>query len=506
MKKFKKLICFVLIAGCVLCLAACGKNAAVIETLDDLKGKSVTAQKGTTYIDVIAKDPILSTATLTTAYTETDALAMLYSGSADGAVMSMFSAQRAIHQQEGLRILDGSLDEENFAVAFPKDSAYRTGVNKVINDLKSNGILDDMMFRWLADDAKLPFEQFWAGTNGTLHCLVAPASSTICYIDENGNVSGLEAELILRAARELNMKVEFEIVEFEELIPNLMNGNADCAIGSMAATQKRAILVDFSDTYINGGTVVIVRDANAHTSKALSIKNSFYKTFIENNRWKDWTNGLYLTVLYVVCTFVAFVLFGAVCFLLDYSGKTWVGFICDKITWFFGYLPVSLWIMFFYFAIFAPIGVNGFISGWISMTVAFGAGFYCDIRDAIGSVDSGQVDAAISMGYSKTMALKKIYLPQAISQIVGAIKGRLVNLVKASSLLEFIAVIELQMVADTIRAEANEPFLPLFACAIIYWGFAYIASTLIDKIKVEGLTRKLTEEELIEKYVKDEKK
>lgn len=506
MKRLKKIICFVIIAGCMLSLLACGKEPAVIKSFEDLKGRPITAEKATTYIDVINNDPVLSTSTLVPAYTETDALAMLYSGSADGAVMGMLAAQRIVHKQEGLRILDVSLDEENFAIAFPKGSVYRADVNKVISDLKSTGILDDMMFRWLTDDAKLPFTQFWAGTNGTLRCVVAPGSAPLCFVDEEGNATGFEVELMMRVARALNMKVEFEVAEFEDLVPTLMNGEADCGIGSMAATQKRAILVDFSESYVNGGTVVIVRDADTAVSKKFSIKNSIYKTFLENDRWVDWLRGLGLTIVFVACALTTSLITGIGCFLLDYSGKRWVGIICEKLAWFLTYLPMSLWVMFFYFAIFAPIGVNGFLAGWIAFTLSFGVNIYNDIKGAIGSVDNGQVEAATSMGYSRMMALKKIYLPQAITKILGALKGELTALIKVSSLLEFITVVEFQMVADTIRAEANEPFLPLFVCAIVYWGFAYIATTLVGKIKLEGITKRLTEEELFEKYVKDEKK
>lgn len=503
MKYLKKTICFALIACCLISMTACGKEAAVIEKLEDLEGKTVAAQMGTTYIDMIKNDPILSKATLSVSASGTDALAMLYSGNADGVVMDMLSAQKAVHQQDNIHLLEASLSDENLAIAFPKDSPYRTEVNKAIENMKNNGTLDDMMFKWLSDDARITFDQFWAGTNGTLHCLISPDTAPLCYLDEEGSVVGFEVELMMRIARALNMKVEFEVEDFENLIPGLMNDSADCGIGAISATAKRAILVDFSETYLNGGTVVIVRDAEAKTSKVFSIKNSIYKTLIENDRWIDFAKGLGVTVIFVILAFSLSILAGAGGFLLDYTGHKWVGKIYQKIGWFLGYLPFSLWLMFLFFAVFAPLGWSAFIAGLVAFMVSFGIGIYNDIRGAVGAIDNGQVEAATSMGYSKLQALKKIYLPQAIPSIIGALKGELIVIIKSSSLLEFITVVEFQTVADSVRAQAQEPFLPLFVCAIVYWVFAYISTTLVGNIKLEGFTKRLTEEELVKKYVKD---
>ena len=499
----KRVFCFLIIAFLLLSLTACGKEIPEINKLEDLKGKSIATPLGTTYVDAIKQHSILKDSTVLESVSDSDSLALLLSGKADALATDYTIARNLLKDQEGLKILDESLNEESHGIVLKHFSPLTSQVNAVLKKMQDNFMINDLLDKWLGEDPKITLRKEWAGTNGTIKCLAAADYEPMCYLDENGEFAGFEVELMMRIARELNMKIEFEVVDFTDLIPSIMSGEGDCGIGSISITERRQGLVDFSNSYVTTGTVIVVRDADAESAASFSVKRSFYKTFIAEDNWKLFASGIGITIIFCIITAVTTFIFGAGGYLLAYSGAKWIEKFFTFMGKFFTYLPGSIWILFVYYAFFAPSNIPSFIGGVVALTILFGVNLYNDIAGAISSVDKGQVEAAASMGYSRSKALFKIYIPQALPRLVGAFKGEAVTLVKMSSLLEFITVADLQTVADAIRAKMLEPFLPLAFAATVYWLFGFLAAKLIGSLKFKKLLKECSEEELMRKYIKE---
>lgn len=100
------------------------------------------------------------------------------------------------------------------------------------------------------------------------------------------------------------------------------------------------------------------------------------------------------------------------------------------------------------------IKINGFTAGTIGLTIYTSAFIAETVRAGINSVNTGQMEGARSNGLSYVQAMRYVVLPQAISIVIPPLGNQLVNMIKNSSVLAFVAGMDLMyqgtnMVANT---------------------------------------------------------
>lgn len=131
--------------------------------------------------------------------------------------------------------------------------------------------------------------------------------------------------------------------------------------------------------------------------------------------------------------------------------------------------PALVQIFLVYFAL-PRVGLelSAFWSGVVAL--AFNsAGFIAEIvRAGLQSIDSGQSEAAFSIGMTVRQSILFILLPQSLRRITPPLTNEAITLVKTSSLLSVISVFELTRSAQVIIAERFVPFELYFALAVFY--------------------------------------
>ena len=81
-------------------------------------------------------------------------------------------------------------------------------------------------------------------------------------IDESGNFVGFDMELIKMVAAEMKMELNLQNVNWDGIIPGLINGNYDCLISAMTITEERQKEISFSDPYFSIKQVIVVKEEN----------------------------------------------------------------------------------------------------------------------------------------------------------------------------------------------------------------------------------------------------
>ena len=71
-------------------------------------------------------------------------------------------------------------------------------------------------------------------------------------IDNEGNLSGFDIDVINQAAKITGYEITIKDVNFDALVPSIKTGKADLAIAGMTPSKKRMKSVDFSDVYYSG--------------------------------------------------------------------------------------------------------------------------------------------------------------------------------------------------------------------------------------------------------------
>jgi polar amino acid transport system permease protein len=130
----------------------------------------------------------------------------------------------------------------------------------------------------------------------------------------------------------------------------------------------------------------------------------------------------------------------------------------------------------FYGVAFANIQLTALSAGIVALSLFCGAHVSETVRGALGSIPMAQAEAAKAIGLRFGQMLRYVILPQAIRRILPAWVNTAVEIVKASSLLSIIGVVELLLATQQViaRTYAVIPFY-LTAC-IIYFTVNVIIS------------------------------
>jgi polar amino acid transport system permease protein len=106
--------------------------------------------------------------------------------------------------------------------------------------------------------------------------------------------------------------------------------------------------------------------------------------------------------------------------------------------------PLLAQLYFFYFGL-PSMGIMlpEWVTGVIALTLNSGAYYAEIIRAGIKAIDFGQIEAGIASGLSYFQRMRYIILPQALGNTIRPMLGQAIILVKDSSLLSLISIMEL---------------------------------------------------------------
>ncbi len=106
-----------------------------------------------------------------------------------------------------------------------------------------------------------------------------------------------------------------------------------------------------------------------------------------------------------------------------------------------------------------------------------------EFRGALNAVDSGQMEACLSVGMTKWQGFRRVVLPQAMRIAVPSIGNYLIMLVKESSLAFTVGVTDI-FAQTKILASNSFRFLESYiAVALIYWAVTIVLTMLQGKLE-----------------------
>ncbi|MER0122584.1 amino acid ABC transporter permease [Streptococcus sp. ZJ93] len=114
------------------------------------------------------------------------------------------------------------------------------------------------------------------------------------------------------------------------------------------------------------------------------------------------------------------------------------------------------------------VDLSRLLPGIIVISMNSGAYVSETVRAGINAVPKGQLEAAYSLGIRPFEAMKSVIMPQAIKNILPALGNEFVTILKDSSLLSTIGVMELWNGATTVAATTYLTLTPLLFAAAYY--------------------------------------
>jgi len=107
------------------------------------------------------------------------------------------------------------------------------------------------------------------------------------------------------------------------------------------------------------------------------------------------------------------------------------------------------------------------------------------VRSGIDAVDVGQMEAARSLGLSRSFSMRKIIFPQAIKNILPALGNEFVAVIKETSLASVFYIGDLMTVKNTITTLTYLSLEPYIIIGCIYLFLTFTISKLIKRLEVK---------------------
>ncbi|MCL1981732.1 MAG: amino acid ABC transporter permease [Clostridiales bacterium] len=136
--------------------------------------------------------------------------------------------------------------------------------------------------------------------------------------------------------------------------------------------------------------------------------------------------------------------------------------------------PLIMQVYLFFYLMGTAYGItNRFICGVLILSLFEGAYIAEIVRGSLLSMDGTQLEAAKAVGFTKKQQLALVVLPQLLARTLPALTGQFASMIKDSSLLCMIALIEL---TQTLR-EISAMNFKMFECYMLL-GVLYLSLTL----------------------------
>jgi polar amino acid transport system substrate-binding protein len=234
------------------------------------------------------------------------------------------------------------------------------------------------------------------------------------------------------------------------------------------------------------------------------IISSFEKTFLREDRWKLFVDGVLTTLLITVLSILFGTILGFAVFMLCRNGNPVANMVTRFCLWLVQGMPMVVLLMILYYIIFGNVAINGIAVAVIGFTLTFGATVFGLLKMGVGAVDKGQYEAAYALGYSNQRTFFKIILPQALPHVLPAYKGEIVGLIKATAIVGYIAVQDLTKMGDIVRSRTYEAFFPLISVAVIYFLLEGLIGSFVSRISVNIDPKRRGSEDILKGVRKDD--
>lgn len=147
--------------------------------------------------------------------------------------------------------------------------------------------------------------------------------------------------------------------------------------------------------------------------------------------------------------------------------------------------PLIVQLMFLYFGIIKIVVLPAFWAGSLALAIHAGAYIAEIFRGAIQSIDPGQMEAARSLGMSRSLAMRRIILPQAFKRAVPPLGNQFIIGLKDSSLVAYLGVPEIYGTALYEQAANFMPFETYLVAGMYYLVLVIIFTYLVSKIELK---------------------
>lgn len=221
----------------------------------------------------------------------------------------------------------------------------------------------------------------------------------------------------------------------------------------------------------------------------MDLQEQFYINFIKEDRWKNITSGLAVTLEVTFFAVILGIVLGLIVAVIrsthDMTGKAKLpNLLCNIYLTVIRGTPVVVQLLIMFFVIFGQVrNMDKVLTAVLAFGINSGAYVAEIFRSGIMSVDKGQFEAGRSLGFNYVQTMWHIVMPQAFKNVLPALCNEFITLLKETSVAGYIGLMDLTRGGDLIRSRTYDPYMPLLGVALIYLIIVSIFTALARRLE-----------------------
>ncbi|TMA41263.1 MAG: ABC transporter permease subunit [Deltaproteobacteria bacterium] len=354
-------------------------------------------------------------------------------------------------------------------------------------------------------------------------------------------LTGFEVEIADGLARRLGVRAEFVQNDWQTLIPSLERGDFDVALNGIEVTPARRARVAFTRAYYAFSETLVVPRAGGDGVHGLGdlrgrrvgtlegslaydllraapgldvvLYEGVEEPYLDLERGRLaavvldniiaaryglprgarggltlahlplFLRGAALTVVVSVLAMALAVLGGlGLCLARRYGGRMWRAAAGTYVEVFRG-TPVLLQLYVIYYGLAPLLTLDAFTAAVVGLGLNYAAYESELYRAGLDAVPVGQTEAALALGMSRRLALRRIVLPQALRVALPGMANDFIALLKDSSLVSVITVVELTKQMTITAVDVRGWLGPGLLCAALYLAMSYPLARLARRLE-----------------------
>lgn len=519
MKKAMTRILCVLLAGVLFAMAQVVPAAAANEPAADtavaakLTGKTAGVMTGTPQDEIVKQT--VPDAEILYFNSMTDILLALQSKKIDYFVLSTVNYCFMAQDCPDLGYLDCTLKTYDIGAIFPKTQKgedLRAEYNAYLREITNSGELKRLQEYWLEPNDWENIDIPSSGEKGTLRMTTTNTLKPFS-MELNGQNAGLDIAIAAGFCKANGYGLEIENTDFAGGLSGIASGVYDLAAGQIAYTQERAQSVLYSDFYYTQTIVPIVRASDFEADEVICdtaigkaddsgqdgenpVLTGIRRTLVDQDRWKSILAGLGTTLIITFAGFALANVLGALLCAAALSRSRAARAFARVYSGLAQGLPVVVVLMVLYYIVFAGLKANNVLVASVGFGLVFAAYLEQLFEGAIRGVDAGQREAGLASGLTARQTFLGIVLPQAARTSITGYFSNLINLMKGTAVVGYIAVADLTKAGDVIRSATYDAYVPILTVTAIYLlmtGIFIACMSLVKRAFAGSRTRKAGE-------------
>ncbi len=292
----------------------------------------------------------------------------------------------------------------DFGFGLPKTkrgSAICKEMNRYLKKLKESGEFDALLAKWQDKNRQgdVMGDYHFSGEKGTLKVATEGLWTPMTFY-VGDQLTGFFIELIKGFCQDAGYRPDFETVSHSASITGTVNASYDLCANPVLMTEERLATVNITDPLMKDDVYLVVnadmqqKEVPRASAFFSSLKESFIRTFITEDRYKILLSGLGVTIsLSIIVGLLGTILGAFICYLRMRKNR-WVEAGASLYIRLFRGIPVVVLLMVLYYLVFKDVGLTAYWVAIIAFSIDFSAYVSEIFRSGILAVPEGQTSAA----------------------------------------------------------------------------------------------------------------